>query len=93
MNAAQAREITRRNQQGPAVQQWLDFVHKKIAVAAETGNSSIIDPLGGAPAWPTHEQQKALWAALRSEGYDVTHHPDLDPGHPCSRASATVSWA
>ena len=29
---------------------------------------------------------------LRSMGYKVTHHPNPDPGHPCSSDYITITW-
>ncbi len=94
MIAKQAREITEKNLIGPILAPMLEHVHKLIEEAAKKGHLQIFGPLAGRVPieWNKPKAKEALWLALQNEGYQVTHHTDPDPGHPCSGPYTTVSW-
>lgn len=91
MIANEARKIANHAIHQPALQAWIDDVHAKIKAAAEAGEFSVKDPhtgfIGATPAF-----ERSVWIALISEGYNVQHFQDPDPGHPCSRPYTVVSW-
>lgn len=93
MKATEARALTRDSLTGPAIDGWLKHIHAKIEAAAKSGSSSITHPLMGTRGVaPNHQQQRAIWASLTADGYDVTHHPDPDPGDPRGGAYTEISW-
>lgn len=95
MNAKEARELAEKNLKGPVIKPLLDALYEQIRHAAENGRKSITRPWSGLRiAYPTPDQQVAVWMHLISvDGYTVEHHPDPDPGHPCSSAYTEISWA
>lgn len=93
MNAKEAREIAETHLHGPAIEPYLEMIHGKIKVAAEAGKMSIVHPFQGVRlAYPSVQQQGAIWGALSIEGYTVKHHADPDPGDPRSSSYTEISW-
>lgn len=99
-NARKLRDQALGDPKGATVGPLLVFVHERIRRAAEDGRSEITRPFLRPDAtypefpgeWPRPEVQEAVWAALRLEGFKVTHHPNPDPGSPTGVAYDTVSW-
>ena len=93
MNAEQAKKLTKDNLTGPVIEPLLEAIYKQIEAAAKAGRYSIVKPWSGIRmVYPTTDQQNAVWAHLRREGYTVTRHPDPDPGHPASSTYDEISW-
>ena len=65
--------------------------NRQILEAATRGRSSITDPQSRYP-YPSGDEIDAMYLQLKTEGYTVVHHPDPDPGDPCSRPYTTISW-
>lgn len=95
MKAQEARALTQAFVASPQIEVVWQALCLKIAARAELGHSILAYPyndLTGVNQYTSVEQQNALEVKLRAYGYKVTHRPDPDPGHPCSRAYTEVSW-
>ncbi len=93
MNANEARKLSEHNIKGPATDHLVKIVLDKIDLAAMNGEFEITEPFTGLRMpWPTSEQLEATWVRLQVLGYKVMHHPDPDPGHPCSHPYTSISW-
>lgn len=93
MKAADAKLLTHKNLTGGLLKPLREYVDTRIAAAAQKGKSEVNHPFQGFKGgYPSEALQQALWASLRNDGYTVEHHPNPDPGHPCSSAYDSVSW-
>lgn len=92
MKASEAHDLARKQVRGPAIAHLLEHVHHVIKNAATAGKFSVQDPLSSIRTMVMPEESKAVYDALRKDGYTVVDHPEPDPGHPCSRPYTTVSW-
>lgn len=93
MNAEQARKLCEQSTSGPSIAPFIGYINTKIEAAAKRGERSIQDPLSGIRSVaPSPAAANAIWLDFRSRGFAVTHHPDPDHGHPCSRPYTEISW-
>lgn len=93
MKANEARELATKNVSGPVIEPILNRIYHKIRGACGEGKTSIVHPLQGLGTYPSAEVQKALWQHLSAvDGYQVTHHPDPDPGDVRSGPYTEISW-
>jgi hypothetical protein len=94
MNAKEARELSEKNLTRPVIKPLLDAIYDKISEAAKAGRKSITHPWRGLRTlYPTPDQQQAVWKHLTEvDGYEVKHHDDPDPGHPCSSSYTEIRW-
>jgi hypothetical protein len=92
MNASEAHALAASKLKGEIIKPLLDYVLKRIQAAAEAGRFELNHPYKGFKDWPSEDQKKALWQALRTLGYEVDHMPDPDPGYPGSSDYDRVSW-
>ncbi len=95
MTAEDARKLTAQAldaQSGRYVPELVAHALQLIEDAAREGLQEIRDPFSGLRMPITEQHREAAYDALVARGFDVEHHPDPDPGHPCSRSYTSVSW-
>jgi len=92
MKADEARDITRKNLQGPVIEPILASIYERIKGAALQGRSSIMNPFTNFKKHPTPAEERAVFMRLRQDGFEVIRHDDPDPGHPCSRPFTEIRW-
>lgn len=90
MKASEARALA--ESFTPKVESLLAFVYGRIETAAKEGRLEIVHPFHGCTINPTELQKKAVWKQLAADGYEVTHNPNPDPGHPASAPYTRISW-
>lgn len=94
--ADEARAINK--EQSVDVTALWEQVRERVLVAART-KKSLPDPFVGLKLpgseltfGPSAVQIEKLEQLCRNEGLRVVHHPDPDPGHPCSRPYTELYW-
>lgn len=96
LSAREARQLTEQSVTGPAIEQYVESLDKKILAVASEGKSGFdpwlhIGTLRGMS--PSHEQREAIRKHYESAGYSWKDHPNPDPGHPASRDYTILSWS
>jgi hypothetical protein len=96
MKAYEARKISESFVDSKHIDTLWERLCARIRLQAEKGHHSLVHPwtgiCGSRLDYASREEQEALTARLRADGYKVTDHPDPDPGHPCSGAYTEVTW-
>jgi tRNA splicing endonuclease len=92
MNAQQARELAHKKNENLDVTVLVAFVKKKIEAAANKGELSIKDPLKGIRTPVSAAQKRAVYAALRGQGYTVASGMDAKHLDHRARQEDEVSW-
>ncbi len=92
MKATEAVSLSQKANRVVLIEPLRKFVDAKIKEAAEKGRHSIVYPTNGYSQSISGDLEEALWQSLRQDGFKVKHHPDPDPGHPCSHPYDEVSW-
>lgn len=96
-NADEARKLSEKNLRGPAIEPYLKIVLSRVENACKKGQNSINHPFrfdygkDGVSSVYGRELD-GLVLELQRRGFRVTHHPDPDPGHPCSSDYWTLEW-
>lgn len=92
MNAEEARKMTSKGRTSAATTDMMNFVYRQIEAKAAKGENSLTHPLVGFQSPLSEIEKEAIYDRLLEEGYKVKHHPDPDPGHPCSHPYTEISW-
>ncbi len=91
MNAIAARLLTESSLPNPSAKVWLDAIYARVAATAAKGKSFISGPFKDMP-WPSHEEQQAVWKALRAKGYRLDFHPDAELDDPEHDRYTLIAW-
>jgi hypothetical protein len=92
MKAEEARKLAISSMKEVVIQPFLIQLHARITEEAKKGRRGITHPFSGFLKYPSLEEQEAIDAALRADGYSVVDHPNPDPGDPRSSSYTSISW-
>ncbi len=94
ISAKEARELTKTQIDNVLIKPYLDMLEDLIEAKAKDGINHLYHPFHFCQKfqYPNDELQKAIFIHLISLGYEIIHHLDPDPGHPCSSPYDEIRW-